>query len=1148
MRVKRFIFVLVYFALCLGVSVGQDYRATVQGLVTDSSEAIVVAAKVTLLNVNTGIAGTRETNNIGHYRFDFVEPGTYSVSAEMAGFNKSVQENVLVQTRADVTVNFSLKPGAVNESITVNATAVALQFNTSTKELTVDRKQLMELPVMQRNPFSLAMLDPAVQDQYGIDRNPYFMWASSTINIGGRNARQNDLLIDGAPVQVGPKGSYTPTMDAVQEFSIQQNSVDAEFGHSAGGILSLSMREGTNEIHGTAYYFGRNPALNAATNAITHTPSTIRNHNWGGTAGGPIRKNRLFTFFSYEAWRTKDPMTSYYTLPTDLERTGDFSKSLNADGNLRTIYDPNTTVFDSANNVATRQPFPGNAIPKDQQDPTAVKMMQLIWGPNNAGDNSFTGANNFKASYSGEVKYWNFSNRTDWNVSEKLRVFGRYSRFHTALDQADYTPNHSIAMTNGRGGLMESRNIAGDAVYTINPTTVFNARFSYVGFADNYDAPAQKIGQQGLAQFWPQNPWYQPYSAPIKDVYFPSLTIGDNGFGMGWYWVQEPHNYNLSAKLSKNAGRHNLKFGYEGRLQREYGIYPNLMGFTFTPGMTANTFLSPNTRLSGDAWATFLLGALTDSSYASYSPDQNLAMNYHALFFQDDLKLNRNVTLNLGLRYEYESAPTDSKDRYTRQLDLTQPIPEMQANPPAIPDWINQMRGKPAVFNGAWIFADSNHRAQYNAKAFNLSPRAGVAIRVNDRMAVQAGYARYMVAPSTVQDGIIAGQNFAGFSAWTSELPAIAGIPGGKLSDPFPSGENPLQPLVGKTLGRYTNLGNGGSWHQFNYRNGVNDRFNFTLQRELPMKFKADVTWFMTFGHDLDYSVNWDDRPVNMAYPNLTYTLKGAVYDSVPNPFFNYLTPDKFPGQLRNRDTVSVLELLRTYPQYGDLYLQHTTGMRQRYKALQMRVQRGYSNGLSLLWAYNYSLPKLTYFPNDLAWYAFQSSWRNDAYPRHRMTVAGTYDLPFGKGRPFLSQANPAVNAIFGGWSTSSLMQIMSGSFLMFWGDIVETGDPSISNPTKERRFNTQAFSPLPAFTPRTAPISYPGVQNPRTWSLDTTLSKTFPIRERLNLEVRAEAYNLTNSLIWGNTNNNIYSSLFGRCTGQVNRGREMQYTARLIF
>ncbi|MGH9658494.1 MAG: carboxypeptidase regulatory-like domain-containing protein, partial [Bryobacteraceae bacterium] len=492
------------------IVLAQDYRARVQGLVTDSTNAAVVGAKVTLRNINTGIDAVKDSGETGQYLFDFVEPGTYVVSAELTGFSKAVQENVLVQTRADVTVNFSLKPGQLVETVNVTASAVTLQFNTSTRELTVDRKMLMDLPVKARNPFTLALLDPAVVNRYStaFDRNPFFMWSSSSIDVGGSTSRKNDLLLDGAPLQLGPKGSYAPPMDAVQEFSVQQNSVDAEFGHTAGGVLSLAVKSGTNEYHGSAYYFGRNPVFNALTNSVTRRANFSRNHIWGGTVGGPIRKNKLFTFTSYEGWKTKEPASTIRTLPTALERTGDFSQSRNIAGGLRTVYDPWTSVLNTAANTGTRQPFAGNRIPLSRQDAVSQKIMKDIWEPNGPGDD-ITGVNNYKTSYFWFIENWNFNNRTDWNISDRWKLFGRYSRLRTDLDQINYTPNNSRAMPNDNGGLMNSRNIAADTVYTINATTILNLRGSFASLEDDYNAPREAVGEKGLAEFWP-SAWYKP--------------------------------------------------------------------------------------------------------------------------------------------------------------------------------------------------------------------------------------------------------------------------------------------------------------------------------------------------------------------------------------------------------------------------------------------------------------------------------------------------------------------------------------------------------------------------------------------------------------------------------------------------------------
>jgi len=1118
-----------------------------QGIVTDASDASIPEAKVTLLNTGTGISVTRMTGANGAYLFDNVEPGTYTVTAEFEGFSRQVQENVLVQTRADVTVNFSLKPGAMVETITVEASAVTLQFNTSTRELTIDRKMLMDLPVKARNPFTLALLDPAVVNRYTAERNPFFMWSSSQMDVGGNTTTKNDLLLDGAPIQVGPKGSYSPPMDAVQEFSVQQNSVDAEFGHSAGGTMSVSVKSGTNEIHGTTYYFGRNPALNAVQNPITRTRNFIRNHIWGGTAGGPVVKNKLFTFFAYEAWRTKEPRDTLRTMITDLQRTGDFSQTLTRAGALKTIYDPTTTVLDVANNTSTRTPFPGNIIPQSRFDPTSKRILQDLWGPNGPGDD-LAGSNNFKASYAWPMTNWNVTNRTDWNISDKLKVFGRYSRFKTTLDQENYTPNNSPAMPNDNGGIMNSRNVAGDLVYTASPTTVFNFRGSFSSLEDDYSAPEYAVGEEGLAQFWPGNPWYKPYVDDIPLIYYPLIQINGLGtsnftFGKSSYWYQHPRHWAFSGKMSRAHGSHYLKAGAEYRYHVGDGTYPNLMNFIFVPATTANSYIQPNIATSGDPWASFLLGAMDPgSSNANKIPYQSIRIPFVGIFFQDDWKISRRVTLNLGLRYEWESGPYDKRDQYSRYLDLSVPNTLMQQNPPNIPADL-QALSKP-TFNGAWIFSDENNRKAWVTQKNIFLPRAGVAVRVNDKTAVNIGFARYVVPISTIAGSLARTNYFPGFSATSNPLSMEEGRPRAFLADPFPAGTNPLQPIVGKGYGVYTNVGNAVSFPNQDYRAQTNDRVNFTIMRELPGQFRVDGTWFMNFGRHVPHDVN-----LNMADPNLSYTYKAQLSPNIPNPFYQYLTPETFPGSQRNQANVSRGSLLRPYPHYGAITQNNTSDWRTRYQALQLRLQRSYSAGATILVAYNYNQEREEAFFNDPQQYVDQVFWRGSANARHRLTLAGTYDFPIGKGRKIGGGMHPVLNAVAGGWQVSGIYTYRSGEYLRFGGmDLI--GDPVIDNPGPGGWFNTDAFRIQTAFTPRMNPHQFSDVTGPIFWNLDGTLSKNFPIRERYTLEFRFEAYNLTNSLMWANPNMTVGNAQFGRSGAQANqnRGREMQYTLRFVF
>jgi hypothetical protein len=311
----------------------------------------------------------------------------------------------------------------------------------------------------------------------------------------------------------------------------------------------------------------------------------------------------------------------------------------------------------------------------------------------------------------------------------------------------------------------------------------------------------------------------------------------------------------------------------------------------------------------------------------------------------------------------------------------------------------------------------------------------------------------------------------------------------------------------------------------------------------LPLLIHADVTYFANFGRDLPYNLQ-----LNLVDPNLVYTHKALLDQTVPNPFFNYLTPDKFPGQLRNQRTVTRGSLLRTYPQYLGLTQFNTNGIENRYHALQVKIQRNFNNGLMLLVAYNYNREKNGSFFNDIDEFAGRFTWLNSNNPRHRIASAGVYDLPFGKGRRVMSNPHPVINAILGGWSSSYLLFFNSGNHLRFPVQIGPEQSPKISNPTREQWFDTSGFGRQPAYTPRSNPFQYEGLTGPRNWNLDATLSKFFPMTERFRLELRLEGYNITNSFVPNDPTTAFTSATFGRTTNQINRGREFQYTARIHF
>ncbi|MBM3738233.1 MAG: hypothetical protein FJW39_20825 [Acidobacteria bacterium] len=1140
-------FLLLMLLLALP-ALAQDYRGRVQGVVTDSTNAAIPQATVTLTNSNTRTATVRAADERGQYLFDFVEPGTYSLTAASQGFGSFSKENIQVLVRSDLTVNIALSVGDVNQTITVSDTAVELQFNTTTLSQTIDGKMLKELPVLARNPFTLALLDPAVVNRYSdvSRRNPFYQLSTTGVDVGGQTSGRNEVQIDGSPIGVGSRGSYAPPMDAVQEFTVQQNSVDAESGFSAGGVMNVGMKAGTNEYHGSLYYFGRNPKLNAVSNAFTRAPNVVRNHVYGGTLGAPIRKNKLFTFFTFEKWKNRQPYTKVMTLPTDLERTGDFTRTLNRAGVMRPVFDPLTTQTNTATNAVTRTPFPGNRIPALRMDATSRLFLGDIWQPNNPGDDA-TGINNYRTGYAWFLNYWNFSNRTDWNITSKWKTFARYSVIRTRLDNNNYggTP----ATTSDNGGLMDALNAAFDSVYTLSARTVINFRLGVVYSEDEYDSEWAKLGEKGLEKYWPGNAWYKPYLADTPAVYYPNLNVGGATFGKGSWWSYRPRKYSYQGSMGHDRGRHYMKFGMAYRHAFEYSQLPNLGSFPFNATPTANTNLAPNLLDTGSAWATFLLGSIDNSLQANYVSPRYTEQDQYGVFFQDDFKLNRRVTLNLGLRWEYETAPSERELRLSRFLDLSNPVPEFQTAP-VMPPQVGTIAGavRP-TYTGAWVYADQEHRGLYHAPARNFLPRLGVAVRANDRTAVRIGYARYAVPVMSILGYSWRLPATDGFSVTSTGPVQLQGVPQGVFSNPFPA-SNPLVAPLGRSTGRYTNIGGAATWSNQNLKTPMNDRFNFTVERDLFAGMKLDGTFFMNFGHNMVPEGQGGNagfgRVRNMVDPQLSYTYKTQLTAAVPNPFFG--TPaNVMPGQLRAQRTVQLSTLLRPYPHYADLSEGFMTGVENRYKALQLRVQRRFANGYSLVWGYNYNRESTGGFFNAPDEFANKLSMIPASLPRHRMTLASTIDLPFGRGQRFGANAHPILNAIFGGWSTSHIFMWNSGSFLRF-GQLDVSGEPGKPARDWSRWFNTSVFKQATPFTPRTNPFQYEGLTGPNFWSLDSTLSKNFSVTERFKLEFRLEGYNLTNSVMPGNPNLAVTSTQFGGITSQVNYGREVQYTLRLHF
>ncbi len=717
-----------------------------------------------------------------------------------------------------------------------------------------------------------------------------------------------------------------------------------------------------------------------------------------------------------------------------------------------------------------------------------------------------------------------------------------------------------------------------DSVYTISPKMVLNLRANYHQLTDEYAADTALIGKEGIANLFTTNFWESLYTLP--QYFYPAFDFvnGSTTTRIGRpgreFW-QHPQGYGASARLNYYTSVHALKFGGEYRVDRGKGARFEPLTFNIKQTLTANANSSPNLNdttkspaPSGSEFATFLLGYIDTASIAARVPIQEAVTLGYAGYFMDDYKVNNRLTLNLGLRWEYEPGPVDRGNRISQRLDLTQPIPEMQATPPAIPVAVTNLlatKNEKQLFNGAWIFATADNRSAWNRKVLNLLPRLGGAYRIDNKSVVRFGWGRYMSPSSKIRDplGDFVNQ-YAGFSTSTPAPATISnGRPQATLSNPFPATLAPIQQPLGQSLGRYTNLGNSigsagnatNGMDQYNLLPAVNDRFSFSFQREVWRRFILDFEYFYNHEANLPYAVD-----LNMVDPAFSYETPKSIFNlSVANPFLNYLTPDKFPGSLRSQTNITQGALLRPYPQYGVINQTNTSGRGEHLHSFEIQAQRPFAKGLSVLIAYAYQREQTQEFFDDFATYARRFEWRDTDTPRQRVTSALTWDIPIGKGRTLLNNAPRAVDMIVGGWTFTTSTRIYSGRPLFFNQNLIVDGSPKISNPTNTRWFDITKFHALPTSTDATLPPNlhrrdnpwtFPGLVGPGVWQSDVTMSKSFKLTERFRLEARVEAYNVFNRVQLANPVVDFNNSNFGKITTKLvaYNGREVQYGLRLVF
>jgi hypothetical protein len=1142
----------------------QTTFGTVVGTVTDASGAAVPATEVTLTNLGTSEKRTQSTNAEGLYQFVNVLPGQYSVEIHKPGFKRVFQSPVTVQTETTTKVDLNLQIGDVSQTVEVTAQIALLQPDSSSLGQVIDERKTTELPLNGRNPMNLVALVPSVVPQGQSMSNPNgqnpFAWGN--YQIGGGMANQSMTWLDGSPVN----GSYLnitaliPTQDSLQEFKVTTNNLSPEYGRFAGGVVNFTTKSGTNELHGSAWEFLRNRELNANTffNNIGGIPRPAFTQNqFGANFGGPVYipklydgRNKTFFFVDYEGFRLRQGQSSTQTVPTAQARTGDLSAYTTA---LKTnIYDPLTTCGTDPSKpcpagvaTGTRQPFAGNQIPANRLNPTSLKYLSLYPLPNAPGNAQ--GVGNWVGNGTGGGNNNETVVHIDQNVSDKQHITARYSYWGN-LNLPNDPMNNGICQDRCTETFNTNNFVLGDT-YSFTPTTIMEVRLSYQRFA--YDRTPETLGYDLTQLGWPASlnsqVLFRDIPIMIINGFDTSNTFGSNGAGS--VIIDRNDNYRAAGTVTKIAGKHTFKFGAEFlRMTHNYAQTNNPTGtFTFNPDLTAANAVS--TAGSGAGLATFLLGYPSSGS----APTPALVAGqqlYSAVFANDDWHFTPRLTLNLGLRWEHSGPWTERFDRLSF-FNPTQPNSVPGINAPGNVDLVNSK--------------DNAYRSNIRPVWKQFAPRAGLAYQVTSKTVLRAGYGIFWLPNDVAWD--YSPNNDPINTLSTPYLATVfTGIPVGSIGNPFPNGI--AQPPGRDPSYAQTLLGRGITESQLGNPYGYAQQWNLDLQQQFGNGFLVDVAYGGAKGTHLPITTNINQLPDQFL------SLGNQLTQNVTNPYFGIVTAS---GVTLSNPTVPRGQLLRPYPEYGTVNFAGQGVGNSSYQSLQVKAEKRFSGGESLLVAYTHAklianADTITGWLESGGTGTFQN-FNNLRGERSlaafdtpdRLVVSYVMDIPVGKGRKFLSNANAFVNATIGGWGVQGVTTVQSGFPLHFTTNVNQTNsqggnsrpnvvggcNKSVSGSAQSRLnawFNTACFQAPPAFTFGNESRQDPDLRSAGIGNWDFAAFKNFAIRERGAVQFRAEFFNIFNRVQFDYPNQTQGNSAFGVVTKQQNTPRLVQLALRVSF
>ncbi|MFB3828446.1 MAG: TonB-dependent receptor domain-containing protein [Bryobacteraceae bacterium] len=1144
----------------------QDSRGRVAGVVTDPAGLPIRNANVAVIHEEMGTRVAASTNDTGNYDLPYLLAGAYRLEADAPGFKKHLRGGLEVRVGDTLTLDVQLEVGGVSQTVTVTEESPLLDAATGSVSSLIDRKMLDDLPLAGNNAMYALALDSGAVLETAPGHNwlPSAVDANSGVSFAGARGAGNDFAMDGISNMSRGNNSFSPPGDMIQEVRIDIANYDASQGRGGGGSVNMAMRSGTNKMRGTLVWdimpdrFG---AVDYFTNARLgqaygrpvegeekHSLVPVRKTNrYQATVGGPVNiprlyrgANRTFWIYGFQGFNRRAGSNNVFTVPSPQERRGDFSELLNLPADSYVIYDP-LTIRPSSATRFTRSPFPGNIVPAERLDPIAQKLLQFYPQPNLPRDSR--GFNNYQSSPKNDNDFRQHMGRVDHNFGGKHRLFGRVTQSWLNFRRDDAFFNKA----RGSNRYRHQWGLALDDVYILSPTLIVNLRAGFTRFSQpdhpfslGFDLSTLGFSSNLLAQLKGRD-----YLA-LPDT---SIT-GYTGLGGGVNSRFVTNYYNLGATVTKLTGGHSIRFGIDHRIFREnsFDYADNAPAFAFAQNWTRGPQDNSASAPLGQSMASFVLGLPTGGGIDTNAA-AGLQSRYYGFFVQDDWRVMKRLTLNAGLRWEWDSGPTERYNRAVRGFDPAVANP-VQAGAQAAYARNPIEEIAPGDFHtpGVFTFAGvgGQPRNYFGTRKANFAPRIGMAYRLNARTVVRTGYGMFFNPIGIDRSGVI--QN--GFSVRTS---LQASIDTGQtfqatLADPFPFGIQQPAPV-----GPATWVGRGSNFWRSQRLNPYLQRWSFSVQRQLAGHTMVEAMYMGSRSTHLGAT-----RQVN-ALPERYWSTTAPLRDSgtisyltanLPNPF--YEIPEFFGTGLGNRN-IARQRLLRPFPQYQNVAFSDPAGY-SWYHSLQLRGTRRYARGMTVLTSYTWSKNmEATSFLNEFD--AMPHRVISDLDRPHRFVASGVFEVPVGRGRKFGRRMRGAANLLLGGWQGQAIYRFQMGAPVYFSDEIPYFGDfASIKLPPGEQRldrwFNTSDFVLQSGrqldWNVRRFPLRMSGVRNPHDNWWDLSMFKAFSVTERVKLQLRTNWEGAMNHPQFAAVQTGINN--FGRITTTRGEPRRVYVGARLMF